>query len=138
MADEDLSDEQLQQLLKDAESRLRSKSKGKSQALAALDQRYFATIIVNPRYGLTSSCRIPQIDSGSAIQSYINKTKQGAQIDKSLLVQPEVRQLASVVRTVEDPVAVRANVEKVCRALHAFKSFYMFFNDEDNPKFYVT
>jgi hypothetical protein len=42
MVDDDLSDEQLQQLLKDAEQRLRSKSKKQNQIseISALSNRY--------------------------------------------------------------------------------------------------
>lgn len=48
MADENLSDEQLQQLLKDAEQRLRSKSKKQNQSseISALSNRYCALLTI--------------------------------------------------------------------------------------------
>lgn len=123
MADEDLSEQQLQQLLKDAEERLRSRSETKLQAHSVLQERYATPVYLCSRASISNNfSRIPQINPGSAIQSYINKTKQGAQVDKALLVKPEVRQLASVVRTVEDPLTVKANIAKVCCIL-----FHLYF-----------
>ncbi|CAG8971930.1 hypothetical protein HYALB_00003265 [Hymenoscyphus albidus] len=100
MADDDLSDEQLQQLLKDAEQRLRAaKKKGFAQETS-----------------LTSLQRLPKIASDSPISSYIQKTKQGVQIDPSMLVKAEDRKLANVIRIVEDPIMVKANADKVAKA----------------------
>lgn len=58
--------------------------------------------------------RIPQISAGNSLQSYITKSSHGAQIDTALLVKPEERELASVVRKVEDPVIVKAKAVEVC------------------------
>ncbi|KUJ19787.1 putative rRNA-processing protein fcf2 [Mollisia scopiformis] len=91
MADDNLSDEQLQQLLKDAEQRLRSKSKkqNKPSEISAL------------------SHSIPRIASDTKIDSYIKSTQHGPQIDVSHLVSEHERKLANSFRVVEDPITVK-------------------------------
>ncbi|KAF4632592.1 hypothetical protein G7Y89_g5531 [Cudoniella acicularis] len=120
MAQEDLSDEQLRQLLKDAEQRLRAASavntRNASQdaSLVALQKRFcslYATTL-NPRSSLLSIFSIPKVASGRSIPSYITKTDQGAHINSSLLVKPEERKLANGIRRVEDPVVVKAKFAK--------------------------
>lgn len=57
--------------------------------------------------------RLPKIASDSPINSYIQKTKQGAQIDPSMLIKAEDRKLANGIRIVEDPIMVKAKAEMV-------------------------
>ena len=118
MADEDLSDEQLRQLLKDAELRLKA-AKGRRNTQDNALQRY-CTLNIPVRLGLWHMllltfvlCSIPKIDSGKSVTSYIQKTSQGAQVNPSHLVKPEERKLANGIRRVDDPVAVKAKAEKV-------------------------
>ncbi|KAF8866013.1 putative rRNA-processing protein fcf2 [Acephala macrosclerotiorum] len=96
MADDNLSDEQLQQLLKDAEQRMRAKGKKPSTAseISALSQS------------------IPKIASDKKIDSYIKATANGPQIDSSHLVSEQQRKLANSFRVVEDPIAVKKKAEK--------------------------
>ncbi|TVY53638.1 rRNA-processing protein fcf2, partial [Lachnellula cervina] len=97
MADEDLSEEQIHQLLKDAELRLKADKGRRHNQENALQ------------------C-IPKIDSGKSVTPYIQKTSQGAQIDPSHLVKPEERRLANGIRRVEDPVAVKAKAAEAKKA----------------------
>lgn len=124
MADDNLSDEQLQQLLKDAENRLRSKGKKQNQLseISALSSRYCAP---PPRPShpkapktmrLTIRYSIPQIASDKKIESYIKSTAHGPQIDASHLVSEQQRKLANTFRVVEDPITVKKKSEEVCRS----------------------
>ncbi|TVY83610.1 rRNA-processing protein fcf2 [Lachnellula suecica] len=97
MADEDLSDAQLRQLLKDAEQRLKAAKGRKNNQDTSL-----------------ATQSIPKITSD--VSSYIQRTSQGAQVDSAHLVKPEERKLANGVRRVEDPVAVKAKAEKAKKA----------------------
>jgi len=97
MADEDMSDNQLRQLLKDAELRLKA-AKGRR----------------NNRDNALQS--IPKFDSGKSVTSYIQRTSQGAQVDNSYSVKPEERKLANGIRRVEDPVAVKAKAAEAKKA----------------------
>ncbi|CZT46416.1 probable FCF2 Essential nucleolar protein involved in the early steps of 35S rRNA processing [Rhynchosporium secalis] len=96
MADEDLSNEQLRQLLKDAEQRLRSK--GKQQML------------MSTASSIESS--LPKITMKSPIVSYIKSTKTGAQVDRSHLVTEKERKLANGSRIVEDPITIKKRAEE--------------------------
>lgn len=100
MADDSLSDEQLQQLLKDAEQRMRAKGKKLSTAseISALSQS------------------IPKIASDKKIDSYIKATANGPQIDSSHLVSEQQRKLANSFRGVEDPIAVKKKAEEEKKA----------------------
>lgn len=73
--------------------------------------------------------RLPKITSDSPINSYIQKTKQGAQIDPSMLVKAEDRKLANGIRIVEDPIMVKAKAEKV--SSYHFFLLLMFFDEEN-------
>ncbi|PMD14883.1 Fcf2-domain-containing protein [Hyaloscypha hepaticicola] len=97
MADEDLSDEQVRQLLKDAEERLRSKRAASKTSL-------------------TLQNSIPKLESGKAIEPYIKTTDQGAYVDPSHFVSPQERKLANGIRVVEDPVAIKAKAAKEKKA----------------------
>ncbi|EHL01678.1 putative rRNA-processing protein fcf2 [Glarea lozoyensis 74030] len=93
---DDLSDQQIQQLLKDAEQRLRAAKgkKGSQDASSFLTQR------------------LPTIASDKTITPYIQKTDQGARVNPSMLINPEVRKLANGIRTVEDPIMAKAKAAK--------------------------
>ncbi|CZT05093.1 hypothetical protein WAI453_005420 [Rhynchosporium graminicola] len=96
MADEDLSNEQLRQLLKDAEQRLRSK--GKQQML------------MSTASSIESS--LPKITMENPIVSYIKSSKTGAQVDRSHLVTEKERKLANGSRIVEDPITIKKRAEE--------------------------
>ncbi|PVH71435.1 putative rRNA-processing protein fcf2 [Cadophora sp. DSE1049] len=96
MAEGDLSDEQLKQLLKDAEQRLRNKGKQQIQISTACS--------------IESS--LPKITVQHPIVSYIKSTKTGAQVDRTHLVTEKERKLANGVRVVEDPITIKKRAEE--------------------------
>jgi hypothetical protein len=61
-----------------------------------------------------TSDRLPTISAEKPVVPYIQKTKQGAKLNPSMLINPEIRKLANGGRTVEDPVMVKAKAAKVC------------------------
>ncbi|KAG4427790.1 hypothetical protein IFR05_016726 [Cadophora sp. M221] len=95
MADEDLSNEQLKQLLREAEQRLRNKGKQQMQISTA------SSIESN----------LPKITVDNPIVSYIKSTKTGAQVDRSHLVTEKERKLANGTRVVEDPITIKKRAE---------------------------
>jgi hypothetical protein len=120
MADEDLSDEQLRQLLKDAEHRLRNRGKQQSQvsSLSHIQTRYASVANHPPRiwracYRQQNFSSIPKIASTTLIEPYVKTTPQGAQVDRSHLVTLKERKLANGMRVVEDPVAIKEKAIKV-------------------------
>lgn len=95
LEDDELSNEEIQQLLKDAEARLRQK----------------ATVARQPQ---DFKFTLPKLDTSSAIQPYIETTNAVAELDKSWLEKEASQKLASRrPRRLEDPVAVKSNKEKV-------------------------
>ncbi|KAL9091907.1 MAG: hypothetical protein Q9165_004659 [Trypethelium subeluteriae] len=89
--DEDVSDEQIHQLLKEAETRLRAQH---STALA--------------RSGKDSSFKsLPRLDASAAEKPYIENDGAVARIDQSRLLSDDQRNLANGIRKIEDPVAVK-------------------------------
>jgi len=120
MADEDLSDEQLRQLLKDAEQRLRKRGKQQSQvsSLSRVQTRYASIANHPPRIGRAyyrqqNFSSIPKIASTTPTEPYVKTTPQGAQVDRSHLVTLKERKLANGMRVVEDPVAIKEKAIKV-------------------------
>ncbi len=84
----DLSDEQIEQLLKQAEVRLRSEA----QSVLRIHN---------------SIPRAPKIDSSLLPQPYIQSNDQIARADCRRLIDDKDRKLAGAIRKVEDPVALR-------------------------------
>ena len=133
MADEDLSDEQVRQLLKDAEERLRIR-KGlgpKSSSLDTLQNRYApkaVPTVLDILLLTQASSSIPRLASQKTIEPYVKTTDQGASVDRSHLVTAEQRKSANGIRVVEDPVIVKAKAAKVCHILSYSHNFF----DEEN------
>jgi len=100
MAEEELSEEQLKQLLKDAEQRLRNKGKQQIQISTA-----------SP-----TESSLPQITTAKPIVSYIKSTKTGPQVDRSHLVTEKDRKLANGIRVVEDPITIKKRAEEEKKA----------------------
>ena len=80
--DEDLSDEQVQQLLQEAEDRLRAQSG-----------------VMEPSAALLRS--LPKLDHGMKTSSYIKEKDGIAQVDAARLVDDEQRKLANAPHTAE-------------------------------------
>ncbi|KAM0144128.1 hypothetical protein ACHAO1_000407 [Botrytis cinerea] len=112
MADNDLSDVQIEQLLKDAEERMRNAK----QVIVSDDS---STKFSLPNLGKAST---------SAITPYITST---GHVDASQLVPAKDRKLANGVRTVEDPIVTKAKVAKAKQATAGAKWYNM-------PKTVVT
>jgi len=87
-SDDDLTDEQIQSLLKEAEARLRS-----------------TTSPVNR--GSTSQVHISRLHVDKAAEPYVQEKKGIAIAEQGRLLNQQQRNLANHVRKVEDPVAVR-------------------------------
>ncbi|KAK6584327.1 hypothetical protein PZA11_002551 [Diplocarpon coronariae] len=99
MADQDLSDEQVKQLLKDAELRLRHKAK---QVRASTPS--------------TLESSLPRIVVENSVQPYIKPTQKGSQVDPSHCVTKQDRKLANGIRLVEDPIVLQKRVEEEKKA----------------------
>ncbi|KAI6716379.1 hypothetical protein JHW43_001157 [Diplocarpon mali] len=95
MSDQDLSDEQVKQLLKDAELRLRHKAK---QVRASTPS--------------TLESSLPRIVVENSVQPYIKPTQKGSQVDPSHCVTKQDRKLANGIRLVEDPIVLKKRVEE--------------------------
>ncbi|QSZ34831.1 hypothetical protein DSL72_007690 [Monilinia vaccinii-corymbosi] len=115
MAGNDLYDIQIQQLLKDAEERMRNAK----QVLINDDS---STKFSLPSLGKSST---------SGITPYIKSTGQSAHVESSQLIPAKDRKLANGVRTVEDPVVTKARALKAKQATAGAKWYNM-------PKTVVT
>ncbi|PSS18696.1 hypothetical protein M430DRAFT_102419 [Amorphotheca resinae ATCC 22711] len=100
MADEDLSDEQLKQLLKDAEQRLKE-AKGSKEL-----QTQNASV---PK-------SIPKVANKQLITPYISTTDNGAHVDPSHLVNPREKKLSNGIRRVQDPLEIKAQAAQAKKA----------------------
>ena len=96
--DEDLTDEQIEELLARATARLREESKWKD--VVKLDEEQ------------TSRC--PKLETGKLEKPYISHKGDVATVDASRLLEEKHRKQASGVRIVEDPVAARTLAIEVC------------------------
>ncbi|RDW70205.1 putative rRNA-processing protein fcf2 [Coleophoma crateriformis] len=98
--DQSLSDEQVLELLKSAEQRLREAQKGQTQVAN--------TTTLPSSHSLSLST--------TEIPSYIKSTSHGAQVDPQHNVKLQERVLANGVRQVQDPVQVKAQNAKAKKA----------------------
>ncbi|TKA57858.1 hypothetical protein B0A49_08604, partial [Cryomyces minteri] len=97
---EDLSDDQIQELLKQAESRLRQKA-----ANTALTQR-----------DTLSGFRIPRLDPGTLTQPYVQSNGDIARVNSARLLDETDRKLSNRPRKVEDPVVVKKKIAEEKKA----------------------
>lgn len=96
-SDEDISDEQIEQLLARATARLQEKSKD-SQLTQKTAQHSF---------------HFPRLDAGQLEKPYVSTKGDIATVDASRLLQEKHRKQASVIRKVEDPVTTKAAAAEV-------------------------
>ncbi|PGH31598.1 hypothetical protein GX50_05636 [[Emmonsia] crescens] len=87
--DEILSDEQIQSLLLEAETRLRSASQGNSIQLASADTA-----------ASSNSSRLPKLDSAQTVQPYIREQDNVAAFDQSRAVTAEQKKLSETIRSI--------------------------------------
>lgn len=97
--DEELFEEQIEQLLKQAETRLRQQ-----QHLSKHDSRYLPTI---PAAG--------KLDASTLPKPYVQHDGEVARVDTDKILDERQRKLADgAIRTVEDPLIVRKKTLEVC------------------------
>jgi len=94
LGSEPLSDDQIQQLLIEAETRLKSANE---ESLVAKDGKH---------------TRLPRLDPGKVERSYLEEKDGVAQVDSSRLLDKEQRRLGNELRVVEEPVSGLTKVEK--------------------------
>lgn len=111
--DEELSDEQIQTLLKQAEARLRERATTAAQSAFTL-----------PKF--------PRLNAGDIAQPYVRTDGEVARVDSSKLLNERERELANKIRKVEDPVAVKKKLLEV--GSHAS---LIFAHEEDIPNFFL-
>jgi len=111
--DEELSDEQIQTLLKQAEARLRERATTVAQSASTL-------------------LKLPRLNVGDIAQPYVRTDGEIARVDSSKLLSERERELANKIRKVEDPVAVKKKLSQV--GSHAFPFFAY---EEDISKFFL-
>jgi hypothetical protein len=79
----DLTDDQIQQLLLEAEGRLRGPVVSTTQDLDA------------------ASLRIPKLSSGSALEPYVRQGDEIATVDSAQLIDPKQKQLSNSIRSLD-------------------------------------
>jgi len=121
--DEDLSDEQIEQLLKQAETRLRQQ-----QYFSKHDSRYVPTI---PSAG--------KLDISTLPQPYVQTDGEVARVDSQKILDERQRKIADgAIRTVEDPLVIRKRTLEVCRTFLSSPAHVPFANEENFPKYFFS
>jgi len=105
MSDDELSDEQLHQLLKDIEQRLKAARPSHSN-LGQTQKPSLSSLQIS----------IASETPGSNHTSYIKSTDQGTHVVPLHLMNPQERTLSNGIRRVVDPVTVKSNTTKAKRA----------------------
>lgn len=95
--EDELSDEQMQQMLARA-----AKRKQESVSLKLADD------------GNNKQFSFPKLSTGDIAKPYVSTTGDVAQVDSSRLVQEKDRMLANKVRKIEDPVVLKQKKAEVC------------------------
>lgn len=116
MADGDLSDEQLKQLLKDAEQRLKEAKANNSLhgPVSALQRYALDSTPFHLQQELSNmAVRIPKVASSKPVIPYVSASTHGAHVDPSYLVNARDRKLSSGPRTVQDPMEIKAKATQV-------------------------
>ncbi|KAF2490559.1 rRNA-processing protein FCF2 [Lophium mytilinum] len=99
-SDEELSDEQVHELLRQAETRMREAQELAHQASDSADAVY----------------RLPKLDPGVIVQPYIQTVDGVARVDPSRLVNDDDRSKANAVRKVEDPLKIKKRKDEEKKA----------------------
>lgn len=90
-SDEELSDEQVLELLTQAEQRMQSQAGAQSDA----------------------PFRLPKLDPGHIVSPYLRTEGSITRLDPSQVVDPKTKALAGKVKKVEDPIAVKKQQKEV-------------------------
>lgn len=101
--DDELSDEQIEQLLARATARLQEKSK-QTQLIQKNESHSYT---------------FPKLDAGALEKPYVTTKGDIATVDSSRLLKEKLRKQAEGIRKVEDPVTSKKALEEV-RVIHIF------------------
>ena len=96
--DDDLTDEQIDELLARATRRLQEKSKSQDRVHTSHTQTY----------------AFPKLDTGKLDRPYVSTTGAVATVDAHRLLEEKQRNGANGIRKVEDPVAAKKLAVEVC------------------------
>jgi hypothetical protein len=99
ITDDDMTDEQIEQLLAAAAARLQEKSKKGSQLVKTPEEQRLT---------------FPKLDTGNLEKPYVSMNGEIATLDASRLLQDRHRKLANGARKVEDPVVAKKAAQEVC------------------------
>jgi hypothetical protein len=113
---EDLTDEQMEEMLAQATARLREKEESKMFQTEAPQKFTF-----------------PKMDAGAIEKPYVVTKGHVAEADKSRLIDEKYRQTGSLIRKVEDPVTAKKLAAEVC--LHHSPTTPQPVYEEDIPIF---
>lgn len=112
--EDDLSDEQMQELLTQAAQRLQQ------------------TTALKLSEDTKAQFKFPKLSTGEIAKSYISSKGEVAHLDSSRLLQEKDRKLSNQVRKVDDPVVLRQKTAKVRISSPTFRSLAY---EEDIPNF---
>lgn len=115
-AEDDLTDEQIEELLAGATARLEAKSK--------------AVQIQEP-----TKYNFPKLNTGKLEKPYISSDGVGAHVDAGRLLEEKHRKQANGTRTVEDPVAAKKLAIEVSNTIFSFCPFVY---EENIPNFLIS
>lgn len=121
--EEELSDEQMQEMLAQA---ARRRKENVSVALFDKDDK-----------DKGNQFNFPKLNTGEMVQPYVSNAGDVAVVDRSRLLAEQDRKLSNQIRKVEDPVAVKKKMLEVCSEtfllLHSFLAY-----EENYPNFFLT
>ena len=120
--EEELSDEQMQEMLAQAAKRRQEKA---SVALFDKDDKDKA-----------NQFNFPKLNTGEMVQPYVSNGGDVATVDRSRLLAEQDRKLSNQIRKVEDPVAIKKKTLEVC--LQSFLTFTSLAYEENYPNFSLT
>jgi hypothetical protein len=120
--EEDLSDEQMQEMLAQAAKRRQEKA---SVALFDKDDKDKA-----------NQFNFPKLNTGEMVQPYVSNAGDVATVDRSRLLSEQDRKLSNQIRKVEDPVAFKKKTLEV-RSDISFLSHSLAY-EENYPNFSLT
>jgi hypothetical protein len=120
--EEDLSDEQMQEMLAQAAKRRQEKA---SVALFDKDDK-----------DKVNQFNFPKLNTGGMVQPYVSNAGDVATVDRSRLLSEQDRKLSNQIRKVEDPVAFKKKTLEV-RSDISFLSHPLAY-EENYPNFLLT
>ena len=125
--EEELSDEQMQEMLAQAARR----RKENASSVAPVDK--------DDGVVKAGQFKFPKLNTGEMVQPYVSDAGDVATVDRSRLLGEQDRKLSNQIRKVEDPVAVKKKMLEVCCPLPSILPPFTHFAYEENyPNFFLT